>query len=383
MGPAPSNNDEPKAMRSMKHILPILIVVLCFAGSRMVWADDPDFSKAMGPVPLESKFSFPGYHVWGGSMVEGDDGRYHLLYSRWRAELGHNAWVSDSEVAHAVSENPLGPYQHMDVALPARGDGFWDGDCTHNPTVQRFGEKYYLYYMGTHGEGRVARGKLNMSHRNHQRIGVAVADSPAGPWTRFDTPLIDIGDDDAHDALMVSNPSVAQRPEGGYLMVYKAVAKRRPLPFGGPVVHLTATSDSPTGPFTKQNQPVFTAEDVMFPAEDPYVWFEGDCYRAIVKDMKGSFTNAGRSLALFESGDGLTWKVSAHSLVSRLSILWVNNTRQDVSALERPQLWFREGKPAILFCAVAADKAREHTFNVAIPLEWPTASLPEAAVSHE
>ena len=29
---------------------------------------------------------------------------------------------------------------------------------------------------------------------NNQRIGVAVADDPHGPWTRFDEPLIDVDD---------------------------------------------------------------------------------------------------------------------------------------------------------------------------------------------
>ena len=32
-------------------------------------------------------------------------------------------------------------------------------------------------------------------HRNHQRIGVATADHPGGPWTRRDTPLLDVGPD--------------------------------------------------------------------------------------------------------------------------------------------------------------------------------------------
>ena len=50
---------------------------------------------------------------------------------------------------------------------------------------------------------------------------------------------------------MTSNPSVVVRPGGGMLMVYKAVGLKRALPFGGPVVHLVATSDHPTGPFTK------------------------------------------------------------------------------------------------------------------------------------
>lgn len=38
----------------------------------------------------------------------------------------------------------------------------------------RVGKKYFLYYMGNYGDGAVT-GALNWTHRNHQRIGVAVA----------------------------------------------------------------------------------------------------------------------------------------------------------------------------------------------------------------
>jgi hypothetical protein len=323
----------------------------------------------IAPVPATAKFSAPDYHIWCGSMVEGEDGKFHLFYSRWPTALGFQAWVSDSEIAHAVADQPGGPYQHVEVALPARGGDFWDSDCTHNPTIHRFAGKYYLYYMGTRGKEKATKGELSREHRNNQRIGVAVADSPSGPWTRSATPLIDVGNADAPDAVMVSNPSVTKRPEGGYLLVYKAVGKKLPAPMFGPVVHLTATSDSPTGPFTKQNRPIFTAEGVSFPAEDPCVWHQGDRYFAIVKDMGGYFTHAGRSLALFESRDGFAWKPSNNPLVSRLVIPWAGREPQPVSALERPQLWLHNGRPELMFCAVAADRNRTETFNVAIPLK--------------
>ncbi len=348
----------------MKHAWIALVVLGTFM--RLPAAGTPVLEIA--PVPATAKFANPDYQIWCGSMVEGDDGKYHLFYSRWPNALGHRAWVSHSEVAHAVADQPGGPYQHADVALPARGDDFWDGDCTHNPTIHRFDGKYYLYYMGTRADAVANPGVMSMDHRNHQRVGVAVADSPGGPWKRSDTPLIDVGKDDAHDAVMISNPSVTKRPQGGYLMVYKAVAKQLPAPRYGPVVHLTATSESPAGPFTKQNKPIFTAGDHEFPAEDPYVWFQDDRYLAIVKDMRGNFTQAGQSLAMFESMDGFDWKLSANPLVSRLVIPWEGREPQAVSALERPQLWLRDGKPEILFCAVAVDKKRTETFNVAIPL---------------
>lgn len=327
-----------------------------------------NMSAMIEPAPATAKFYDADYEIWGGSAVRDKDGRYHMYYSRWPRGLSHSAWVTHSEIAHAVSDSPFGPWKHRDVALPARGPEYWDGSCAHNPTVLYHRGKYYLYYMGNVGNEEVQT-PLNWEHRNRQRIGVAVADSPEGPWTRFDKPIIDVSSDpNAADALCVSNPSVAVRPEGGILMVYKAVAKRNALPFGGPVSHLVATSDSPTGPFTKHEHEIFSAEGVDFAAEDPFIWRGPDRYWAIVKDNEGNFTGRGRSLALFDSQDGFAWEPSTFPLVSSLQVLWKSGQLQEYSALERPQLLLEDGVPVALFCAAAEGKDRVGTYNVQIPL---------------
>lgn len=325
----------------------------------------PDFQKLLRPLPPTAKFSDPDFYIWCGSAVRGGDGRYHLFYSRWPRKLGFNAWVTHSEVAHATSETPFGPFTHRDIALPARGRQFWDGLCTHNPTIHRFGDRYYLYYMGNTGDGRNLP-TLNWTHRNNQRIGVAVATSPDGPWTRSRQPLIE-PTAGFHDALCCANPSVAARPGGGYLMVYKGVADKKPLPFGGPVLHCVATSDSPTGPFRKFPDPVFKKPGVDFAAEDPFIWYDSGVYWAIVKDFGGHFTLAGKSLALFESTDGFHWDVAKHPLVSRLELRWENGLPQKMELLERPQLLFENGVPIALYCA-ADEGGGALTYCVQIPL---------------
>ncbi|WP_158967521.1 glycoside hydrolase family protein [Paraglaciecola sp. L3A3] len=325
-----------------------------------------DMNQLLLPVPSHAKFIDPDYYIWGASMVEDDQGQYHLFYSRWPKAYGHNAWLTHSEIAHAVADSPTGPYKHLDVALPARGQEYWDGLDTHNPTVHKFGDKYYLYYMGNTGDGKISKG-FNWSHRNNQRIGVAVANHPNGPWKRSDKPLIDISSNkDAHDALMVSNPSIAQRADGKFVLVYKAVGKQKALPGGGPVVHLVALSDNPDKDFVKQANPVFTKPGEAFPAEDPYIWSQDSQLWAIVKDMHGAFSEVGQSLVLFESTDGLDWHVATNPLVSKLQINWRATGIHKVAHLERPQLWLKDGVPKVLFAA--ADENREHSFNVHIPL---------------
>ena len=351
--------------------VPVLGWALCGAAAMAQLGADLDLAARLQPAPASSVFVDPGYYVWCGTMVRAGDGRYHLYYSRWPKALGFSAWVTHSEIAHAVGDTPLGPFHFAGVALGARGRQFWDGLCAHNPTILRTNGKYYLYYMGNTGDGK-AVAPLNWMHRNNQRVGVAVATSPNGPWRRLRRPVLDVSSDaSVADSLVTTNPTVFRRADGRYQMIYKAVGRERPLPFGGPVVHLTATSDSPTGPFTKQMRPIFLAPGVDFPAEDPFAWYDRsrNRYYAVVKDNQGNFTHAGRSLALWESSDGFDWKLAAHPLVSTTDIAWADGRRQHLFALERPQLAFDDGgQPVVLLCA--ADPSSDHagTFNVRIPL---------------
>ena len=144
-----------------------------------------NFNKILLPVPRTAIFKMNGWYVWCGTIAKTDDGLYHLLFSRWPESEGFDAWVTHSEIAHAVSGSPLGSFEFTGVVFPGRGTG-WDADVTHNPTIIEADGKYYLYYMGTRGPGGW------WDYRNNQRIGVAVADHPAGPWNRFDYPVIDV-----------------------------------------------------------------------------------------------------------------------------------------------------------------------------------------------
>ncbi|NWJ51446.1 MAG: sucrase [Bacteroidetes bacterium] len=339
----------------LTRLLTIILLSCCLQS----WAQEMNLSRWIQPVPATAKFSLDGFMVWCGSMVKGDDGKYYLFYSRWPKKSGHLAWVTESEVALAVSDQPTGPYKHVKVVLPKRDKKYWDADVTHNPTVYKFGKKYYLYYMGNYGNGEW------WNHRNHQRIGVAIASSPLGPWRRKDKPLIDttyMG----FDHLITNNPAVTQRPDGKYLMIYKGVSDGK-MPFGGIVQHGAALADNPEGPFKKFPNRIFVKDTVKFAAEDPFIWYQQGKYWAIVKDMNGVFTNAGTSLALFESKDGLDWKPSKNILVSTCQIPWATGTKK-VTKLERPQLWLDKGIPRVLFCAVYDG---DENYNVSIPLNPP------------
>ena len=360
-----------------KTLLTLFASTLLFGSCAEQKQQETTYEITLGKVPhtaIWKNGDDTTWSVWGASVVKGDDGLYHMFYSRWPKKLGWS-WVVDSEIAHATSASPFGPWEFSDISLPRRGKEHWDGWCTHNPTALKIGDKYYLYYMGNTGDGEVLcvpdkREKINWQHRNNQRIGVAVADSPSGPWKRFDKPLIDITPDSAaYDCLMTSNPSVCQRPDGGMLYVYKAVSTRFPLPNGGPVVHMVATADSPTGEITKHAELAFHYKGERFGAEDPYIWFADGMYRAIVKRIKEGGGKRIFSLMHYESADGIHWAEAKYNHVSNLEITWEDGKYQKLAHLERPQLYIEDGKPIALLCAAdTLEGFKRHSFNVQIPI---------------
>ncbi len=87
-----------------------------------------DLKKRMLPAPVGGGFRMEGYWVWCGSVIKGEDNRYHMFASRWpKSQPMHPGWLSLSEIVRASSDTPEGPYQFEEVVLPARGAEYWDG----------------------------------------------------------------------------------------------------------------------------------------------------------------------------------------------------------------------------------------------------------------
>lgn len=347
-------------------------------------AGELDFRRLLpAQAPRAAIYREAGYHLWDPSVVRGDDGLYHLYYSRWSAAHDFDAWCTHAEIAWATSTKPEGPYTFRGLALPARGAGFWDGHSVFNTNVVRIGTRFFLYYTGNRGTEqwtpeRAIRpyGEEWWTHRNRQRIGVAVADSPAGPWTRLDHPLIDVGPAFGHTIINV--PNLVLKPDGGYRLYYKTLAEG-PGRFGGGVFHYGADSDSPFGPFVRHPEPIVDKNKLLpsvakrfdFHIDDHFEWFQDGRYYAIVKDHDAPFLTAhGRSLLLFESPDGRTWSPSRHVLVQGFSLDWDDGSREKFARLEMPKLLLEGQRPALLSLA-ALPEAGGESFLINLPLSAP------------
>jgi len=353
--------------------LPFVLFLLMTVASRLLTAEELDLGARVQPVPMSCKFSEPGYFVWCGSPTKGPDGKFHLYYSRWLQTKCNNfmpGWALVSEIAYAISDKPFGPYHFVNVVLPARGQAFWDGMATHNPTVIQKDGKWLLFYMGMTGDG-----KNYSQHRNSQRIGVAISDKPEGPWKRFDQPIIDISQDkSAFDSLMVTNPAPVLRPDGSLLVLYKAACYVKGKHMGGRIRYGAAVSDKPEGPYQKIPGKIFEAEGdtekEWMLAEDPFIWFSkkyGNRYYAITRDVIGKFTGESGGITMFQSDDGLNWKPSAHPKVLGNKFQWADGSFSRTK-IERPALLIVDDEPIALFGGADGYLKRTPTFNVQIPL---------------
>lgn len=343
-----------------------------------------DFSALLPEtLPGSAAFREEGWCLWDPCVIKDDSGTYHLFYARWKASLGFDAWCTHAEIARATSQNMAGPYTFQNVVLPARGDAFWDGHSTYNTCVIRAEGKFFLYYTGNAGTPDwredcpiPSDSKEWWTHRNRQRIGVAVADNPAGPWTRFDKPLLDVGPETGNTIINV--PNMVALPAGGYRLYYKTLADG-PGKFGGGVFHYGADGSTPLGPFTRHPVPMVNKNHLLpdvkyrfdFHIDDHFEWFQDDRFYAIVKDHDAPFLTAhGRSLLLFESQDGRAWSPSKHALVQAFELNWDDRGRERYQRLEMPKLLIENQRPALLSLAALPEASRT-SFLVLIPLTRP------------
>lgn len=92
---------------------------------KKIKSQNPLFRK-LGKAYKAPAFECEGWWVWGSSVIKGDDGKYHMFVSRFPKSLPfHPGWMVASEIVHATSDVPQGPYKLSDIALAERGAQYW------------------------------------------------------------------------------------------------------------------------------------------------------------------------------------------------------------------------------------------------------------------
>lgn len=335
------------------------------------------FIDHLKPAPVGGGFSMEHYWVWCGSVIRGPEGRYHMFASRWPKALPFNPhWITNSQVVRATSPTPEGPYEFQEVVLPERDSSYWDGRMTHNPTIHKCGDTYLLFYTGTTYQepyptpGNPCPGDSELRHkaRANQRIGLATAPSPLGPWTRRDEPILQPRPG-KWDALITTNPAPCVLPDGRVLLIYKSVAFDKDLLRLG-----VAMAESCDKPFVRLlDEPILRFDATNDHVEDPYVWWAGDHFEMIMKDMRGGICGESHAGIHATSADGVHWAVSQPPKAYSRTVRWSDGSQTLQANLERPQLLIQDGKPTHLLHATGAGPRPwqfERTWCMVTPLDF-------------
>lgn len=319
-------------------------------------------------LPTNEKYGFymKDYWVWCGSVIKGDDGKYHMFASRWPIDLPFkNHWLTNSEIVHAVSDTPGGPYEFSDVALPPRGEQYWDGKMTHNPAIRKHGDTYLLFYTGTTYKGDMPDEKHQVTsespkkieaHQN-ERIGLAISKSLNGPWERFDKPILDVVPN-SWEQYLVSNPAPFVFEDGRVMLYYKGVERLKKHAVS------VAFAEHWSGPYKRiSDKPL----NMGIGAEDPTIWYEDGRFRALMLDHDRKFSDKGIYYA--ESKDGLKWNVEKNPVAITNEILLDNGKIVKRSATERPWVLTENGVATHVFFATKNSEGKPHSWNMCIPLK--------------
>ncbi len=192
---------------------------------------------------------------------------YHVWYSQrqtratWKgieyASATRPAWAWDmAEIGYATSKDGFHWREHG-IAVPRGEPGSYDDRSVFTPDILEHDGKYYLYYQVIQGVWK---------HRSVHQIGMAWAESPAGPWTKLEQPILTpgrrgrfIGDaDDANavdsygdwDSHKLHDPYILKY-RGQFWLFYKGVQFARTYRHDLGIGWGVAIADDPRGPFIK------------------------------------------------------------------------------------------------------------------------------------
>lgn len=340
------------------------LFVLSFIVSAQVDTDNLRLYDSFAAVDDDNIFKTEDYYNWGSSIIKGEDGKYHLFYSRWEKKHTFKGWLTHSEIAHATSKNPAGPWEYQETVLQGRGNEYWDAITAHNPKIKYFEGKYYLYYISTNlGEKRYKEEDLvnlagmginedvdRKALRTNQRTGVVVANSLNGPWTRMEKPLIEPA---GPITTLTVNPAIEKGADGKYYLIIKGDKPNETRFIRNQAI---AISNSPMGPFEIQEKAVIDDLDT----EDVSMWYDDDRQRFY------AIFHAHDFIGLITSENGVDWEKSDEFVLKPKTIELTNGSNLLPDRMERPFLYLENDQPKVLSLAV---KKGDDSYTIFIPIE--------------
>ena len=149
--------------------------------------------------------------------------------------------------------------------------GAFDSQATFTPNVLYARGKYYLYYTGVKPTPGNEKDEFeNNSTTDITAIGLAVSDSPGGPFERVTAePILKVSvESEKFDSYRVDDASLLYR-NGLYWLYYKGRSRSHGKGGPGHTQMGVAFSKDPEGPFTKYDRPLLPgSHEVMIWPQD-------------------------------------------------------------------------------------------------------------------
>jgi alpha-L-fucosidase len=190
----------------------------------------------------------------------------------------------------------------------------------------------------------------------HERIGLATAKSPYGPWTRSDKPILDVVPN-SWEQYLVANPSPFVFEDGRVMLYYKGVEKLKTHAIG------VAFANNWAGPYKRMSDKPF---EMGMGAEDPTVWYEDGKFHAMMLDHNHKFSE--KEIYYAQSKDGLAWEVESNPVAITKNIRLKDGTINKHGAMERPSVLIENGIATHAFFATK-NKENTHSWNMCVPLK--------------
>ncbi|WP_244526789.1 glycoside hydrolase family 117 protein [Pseudozobellia thermophila] len=194
------------------------------------------------------------------------NGKYYVWYSKSVGPTqGFGGDIENDKVFpwdrcdiwYATSEDGW-TWKEEGMAVPRGEKGSYDDRSVFTVEIMEYDGKYYLCYQ-------TVKSPYNVRVKN--QIGLAWADSPDGPWTKLDKPILSPADNGVwkgteqnrfavekkgdFDSHKVHDPCIIPY-KGKFYLYYKGEQMGEQITFGGRQIrHGVAIADNPLGPYVK------------------------------------------------------------------------------------------------------------------------------------
>ncbi|MDF7825961.1 family 43 glycosylhydrolase [Pontiellaceae bacterium B12227] len=186
---------------------------------------------------------------------------YYVWYSRGPVKTGYNATVW-----YATSPNGVNWTEKGEAVGKSSEEGAWDEASVFTPNILVAEGRYWLFYTGI---------SKHMKVRPDSKIGMAVSDSPDGPWEKLGTnPVLKNSDNpEDFDSHLVDDSCLIVR-DGKYWLYYKG----RQLGKSSRETQMgLAIADKPGGPYIRHE-----ANPVIPGNHEVVVWPQGSGVCAMI-----------------------------------------------------------------------------------------------------